>query len=73
VLLNGNNSLKRQDLAKVWKLISISMNLCGRYKGKSEIELKMWRNHPTGWRLIRGLILKLISKGDVQSVAMIGV
>ena len=61
--------LKRSDLAKVWKLVSLWLS---SEIETSKVKLKLWKSHSTGWLLIRNLINELRLRGDIQNIAMIG-
>lgn len=64
-----STSLKRSDFAKMWKLISISLN---KEIETNKVWLKLWKSHPTGWLLIKSLFNELRKRGDWQNISMIG-
>lgn len=63
-------ALKRQDLAKIWKLVSVSLS---QEIHSSTLRQRIWKSHPTGWILIKKLLKELEDRGDFQNIAMIGV
>lgn len=62
--------LKRPDLAKIWKLVSVSLST--EFETSVQRQ-KIWKDHPTGWRMVKRLLDELEIRGDVQQIAMIGV
>lgn len=68
--INVSLALKRPDLAKIWKMINIS--LCNRFTVQIHKELILWMKHPTGWIMVKNIVSGLIKRGDIQNIAILG-
>ncbi|CAI2385194.1 unnamed protein product [Moneuplotes crassus] len=66
----AGTSMKRMDIVKLWKMISISLS---KDIISSTIRQKIWNSHPTGWLLIKKLILSMEERRDIQSICMIAI